>query len=381
LKIGFDASVIFSSAGGTRTYATQLLGAMLELRPDWTYLLYSRSPEQADELRRRWPDARVRAVALPGAPNAWRLQVRLPMRLRKDGVDLYHSLGYFLPLRWRGPKVVTIHDLNMYLNWRSWLRSRRLLNWADMVIETPFAARAAARIITDSLYSKESICRLLRVDPDHVAAIHLAPDPYFDDPPTPDEEAEARIVAGGRRYVLYVGVLSPQKNLGTLIRAFAASRLSVEGVSLVLAGADRSRHSTELRAIAAGAGVGERLVLPGFVSRAVLRALYHGALAVVLPSHGEGFGLPLVEAMAAGSPVFAANRQSLPEVVGDAGCVFEPDDVHGLGRLLGRVGTDDGFRERLAAKSNARRRAFSWRAAAEATARVYEQVVGERVPT
>jgi glycosyltransferase involved in cell wall biosynthesis len=375
LKVGIDASVIFSSAGGTRTYATQLVGSLLEVREGWTFLLYARSEEQARELRSRWPAASVRVVVVPGSPNVWRVQARLPARLGEDGVDVYHSLGYFLPLRWPGPKVVTIHDLNMYLNWRAWLRSRRLLNWADMAVETPFAARAADRIITDSEFSKESICRVLRVDPSRVAAIHLAPDEYFDAAPAPEEAEEARALAGGRRYVLYVGVLSPQKNLGTLIRAFAESGLVDAGVSLVLAGPDRSRHSGELRAVADSARVGSSLVLPGFVSRGVLRALYHEALVVVLPSHGEGFGLPLVEAMAAGAPVFAANRQSLPEVVGEAGCLFEPDDVNGLAALVRRAGTDGTFRAQLVARSHARRHDFSWPAAAEATAHVYEAVL------
>jgi glycosyltransferase involved in cell wall biosynthesis len=114
------------------------------------------------------------------------------------------------------------------------------------------------------------------------------------------------------------------------------------------------------------------------VSRPLLRALYRQALAVVLPSHGEGFGLPLVEAMASGAPVLAANRQSLPEVVADAGCLFEPDDVKGLADLLSRMGADPGFRSDLVGRGRARRQLFSWTSAAEATAAIYEEVVGRR---
>ena len=377
LRVGFDASVIFSSAGGTRVYAIQLLTALIDLKPDWTFLLYSRTAQQARDLKQMWAAPNVEATLVAGVPNALRIQARLPAQLRHDTVDVYHSLGYFLPLRWDGPKVVTVHDLNMYLNWANWLRSKRLLNWADMALQTPLAVRAADRIITDSQFSKDSICRILRVDPDRVAAIPLAPDAFFDDEPSTAEIDEARATTAGAPFVLYVGVLSPQKNLGMLIRAFAASSLPRAGARLVLAGTDRG-HGAALRAESGASGVSGQVQLAGFVSRPLLRALYHQALVVVLPSHGEGFGLPLVEAMASGAPVLAANRQSLPEVVGDAGCLFEPDDVRGLADLLSQMSADRAFRSDLVRRGRARRQHFSWTSAAEATAAIYEEVVSRR---
>jgi glycosyltransferase involved in cell wall biosynthesis len=377
MRIGFDASVVLTSAGGTRVYAVQLLSAMLELKPDWKYFLYSRSEEQSQELRRLWPGPNVEAPVVAARPNALRIQARLPAQLRRDTVDIYHSLGYFLPLRWPGPKVVTIHDLNIYLNWRNWLRSKRVFNWADMALQTPLAVRAADRIITDSQFSKDSICRILRVQPDRVAVIPLAPDAFFDEAPSASEIEEVRALTGGTPFVLYVGVLSPQKNLGMLIQAFAASSLPRSGGRLVLAGTDRG-YGASLRATAAASGVSTEVLFPGFVSRPVLRALYHEALVAVLPSHGEGFGLPVVEAMAAGTPVLAANRQSLPEVVGDAGCLFEPDDVSGLSVLLARMSEDPAFRSDLVRRGRERRPLFSWTAAAEATTAIYENVINRR---
>lgn len=374
MRIGYDASVIFSSAGGTRVYATQLLTAMIDLKPDWKYFLYSRSDEQARELKRQWTGPNVEAIWVAGAPNAVRTQTKLPSQLRRDAVDVYHSLGYFLPLGWAGPKVVTVHDLNMYLNWRKWIRAG-LLNWADLAVQTPLAVRAADHIVTDSQFSKDSICRILHVDPDRVAAIPLAPDPFFDEEPAADESGEARALTGGAPFVLFVGVLSPQKNLGMLIKAFAASSLPRAGARLVLAGSDRG-YGAALRAVGAASGVSDQVQLSGFVSRPLLRALYQQALVVVLPSHGEGFGLPLVEAMASGAPILAANRQSIPEVVGDAGCLFEPEDVTALAGLLTRISSDSAFRSELVRRGHTRRRRFSWRLAAEATAAIYEEVAG-----
>src|SRR5205814_1752745 len=114
----------------------------------------------------------------------------LPAALRDDHVDLYHSLGYFLPLRWRGPKVVTIHDMNVYAGWRNWLRPNKVLNWADMALQIPFAARAASRIITDSVASMELITQILRVSADRIVVVHLAPDSYFDTEPAADDTSE-----------------------------------------------------------------------------------------------------------------------------------------------------------------------------------------------
>jgi glycosyltransferase involved in cell wall biosynthesis len=375
LRIGFDASVIFSSLGGTGVYASQLLRALFESRPDWTFFPYVRSPEEARELNERWSAANAHPTVVAGSPNTWRVQTRLPAQLRHDRIDAYHSFGYFLPLAWRGPKIVTIHDLNIYVHWRSWMRPNKVLNWADMAVQTPLAMRAASSIITDSQFSKSSISKLMRVAPEKVVVIPLAPDPFFDSPPTKEEVAEARDLTSGAPFLLSVGFLSPVKNLGMLIKSFAASGLPGGGTFLVLAGSDQEGHADDLRATAMACGVSGQVLLPGFVSRELLRALYHTCLAVVLPSYAEGFGLPAVEAMACGAPVLAANRQSLPEVVGDAGLLFEPDDVDSLASLLKRLAGDSGLRQELARKALARRDLFSWRAAAESTAAVYESAV------
>jgi len=375
LKLGFDASVVFTSAGGTRVYASQLLEALSESRPGWDYVLYVRNAQQATELQRAFNGPHMHHSVVKASPNVWRVQARLPARLRADGVDLYHSFGYFLPLAWRGPKVVTIHDVNMFQNWRAWMAGPKVLQWADLVVQSPLAARAAERVITDSQFSKRAICRLLRIPESKVDVIPLAPDPFFDEPVRDEEREEARAITGGEPFVLFVGVVAPQKNLAMLIRAFAMSGLGASGVRLVLAGLDNTGHGEELKAVAAAEGVGDRVVLPGFVSSVALRALYHEAMAVVLPSHGEGFGLPLVEAMACGAPVLAASSQALPEIVGDAGCLFDANDAGELAGLLKRLHEDDAFRLELRRRGLARRKQFSWRATAEATVATYEEAL------
>lgn len=378
LTVGLDASVVASSVGGTRVYALQLLRALVALRPDWTFILYLRASGEEEKLGDLVQAGNVQTRVVPGRPNAWRIQVVLPSHLKRDHVDVYHSLGFFVPIRWRGPKVVTVHDLNFVVTARNWLRGPTLLRWLDLALQASTSIRAADRVITDSHSSQEQITRVMHIPKDRVQVILLAADPFFADAPSDGELAEAKALASGKPFVLFVGILSPQKNLLTLVRAYAKSRLPAAGVRLMLAGSDQESYAATIRETAQSVGVSGLVHTPGFVSRPVLRGLYRSALCVVLPSHGEGFGLPLVEGMASGTPILAANRQAIPEVLGDSGCLFEPDDVGAIADLLNRVAEDPSFREDLARRSRGGRERFSWQTTAAATAAVYEEVVAKR---
>lgn len=376
MRIGFDASVAGGQPGGTGTYAVQLLKALIPLRPEWTFVLYFRNAGEDNPLRTAPEGANLQRVTVPVRTNAAYVQVELPRRLARDAIDVYHSPGYFLPLRWRGDKVVTIHDLNMFLQLRHWMHREKFRAWLDLAVETPLSVHVARRIIVDSEWAKRDVCRILRVRRDRVRVIPLAPDAFFDQAPGEGEVASARAIAHGQRFILFVGILSPQKNLEGLLRAFAASGLAETGMRLVLAGADHEGYGRTIREIAARLHIADSVALPGYVPRSTLRALYADAVCLVLPSHGEGFGLPMVEAMARGTPILAADRQALPEVLGNGGCLFDPDDAGQLGTLLQRVARQDAFRAELARRACERRQAFSWERAATATAAVYEELHG-----
>lgn len=375
MRVGFDASVASGESGGTGTYATQLLNALVPMHPDWTFYLYFRNLADANPLLTRPAGENVVRVPVPGRLNLTRVQLSLPGQLVRDGIDLYHSPGYFLPLRWRGPKIVTIHDLNVYLQLRSWLRKGKLSSWADLSLQTPLSARMARRIIVDSTSAKNDVMRLLRVRADRVRVIPLAPDPYFDQAAASDDLAAAQQISGGKPFVLFVGVLSPQKNLEGLVQAFARSGIWRDGVALVIAGGDHEGYARELRAAAARERVAAAVRLPGYVPRSTLRGLYASTTCLVLPSHGEGFGLPMVEAMASGAPILAANRQALPEVLDGGGQLFDPNRLDDLCRLLRRVYEDPAFQSELRQLAKTRRRDFSWEKTAQATAEVYDEVL------
>jgi glycosyltransferase involved in cell wall biosynthesis len=180
-------------------------------------------------------------------------------------------------------------------------------------------------------------------------------------------------ITADKPFVLFVGVLSPQKNLRRLLLAFAQSSLPAEGINLVLAGRDESGYGAVLRRLARRLNVDSLLKLPGYVPRSTLRGLYAGALCLVLPSHGEGFGLPVVEAMALGAPILAANRQAIPEVIGEGGLLFDPTDSAALATLLNRVWLDAPLRRDLSERARLRRKDFSWEKTAALTADVYRE--------
>ena len=375
MDVAYDAAPITHGAGGTRTYALHLLEELVRLRPAWRFRLYLRG-ERTDGLEGVLTSPSVTAVNVGSRLNPWRVQAQLPRQLGRDRPRLFHSFGFFSPVAWAGPKVVTVHDLNMYSHVRNWMRPATFADWLDLAVETPASAWSAARVITDSNASRASIERLLRIPARRISVIPLAADPYFAEEPSAAERESAIAIAGGERFVLAVGVLSPQKNLANLISAFGRSGVAESGGRLVLAGADTSGYGAELREIARAAGVGAALTLAGYVTRPQLRALYDRAAVVVVSSHGEGFGLPVVEAMARGTPVLASDQQALPEVVGNPDLLFAPGDVDHLARLLRSALLEPGFAAAARAHSQRRRHDFSWRQTAEATAAVYEQVLG-----
>jgi glycosyltransferase involved in cell wall biosynthesis len=294
--------------------------------------------------------ARRLIAALPGAgvevrafrasgplPEVWFEQVGLPWRAR--GCDLLHAPSCFLPLRRPCPGVVTIHDVAFEEHPGDFApRTRR-----KFAFFTPRAARSAERVIVPSEFTAADVCERYGVDRANVRVIPEAPAlPVGGEEPPPG------------RYVLGVGDLRAKKNWGVLVEA--GRRL---GVRVVLAGAgDR-----------AGLDGAE---LTGYVNDARLDALMRGAAALVHPSLYEGFGLVLVEAMARGCPVLAADATALPETVGDAGVLFDPREPDDLAAKLGAVLDDPGD---LPARGRARAAQLSWERTARETAAVYAELV------
>ena len=282
-------------------------------------------------------------------------QVTLPRVLSRRAASLIHSPNCFLPLRRPCPGVVTVHDLAFEDHPEDFAR---LTGWKYRTF-TPRCARSAERVICVSEYTRRDLCERYGVDAERTRTIHSAPSlPIGDAAPPPGP------------YLLAVGDLRPKKNLVRLVRAFG--RLHREGLPhrLVLAGLD-SGEGGALRAAAAGAPV----ELTGYVDDARLDALMRGADLLVYPSLYEGFGLVVVEAMARGCPVAAADATALPEAAGGAAALFDPLDEEHMASTIRAVLEDDDRRADLVQRGRARAAELSWDRTAQLTAAVYRELL------
>jgi glycosyltransferase involved in cell wall biosynthesis len=295
----------------------------------------------------------VTRVVVDAAPTAWWVQMALPGVLRRDAIDVFLSPYYKRPLVTPCPAVITIHDL-FFIGYPG---RRRPIYDAVMTAAARLYARGAAAIIADSAHSRDAIVARLGISGARIAVIPVGLGPEFR--PTTPTPAQRERYGLGRAYVLYVGNFLPHKNLPRLLRAWAALPEPLRRAHrLVLAGGAMAGRS-EVAAQAAALGLGEGIVFAGGVEDTDLPALYGGASLVVLPSLEEGFGLPALEGMACGAPVVATCRGAVPEVVGDAGVLIDPEDERALTGALQRVLTGDVDRAALRRASLARATEFT----------------------
>lgn len=309
-------------------------------------------------------------VNSPGARIAWE-QTGLAVQARMKHVDLFHGPVNALPRVLGMAAVVTIHDL-AFLEWPEHVTRRRYLYLRSAVRH---AVKSSRLVITPSEATKGEVVSRLGADPDRVVVTPLAVSRAIT-PATVDEVTAVR----GRHgllapYILYVGTLEPRKNLVRLIRAFTL--LAAGGpaeLELALVGPIGWRTEELLRAVEESP-VRSRIRQLGFVDDADLAALYSGAAAVAIPSISEGFGLPVLEAMAAGGAVLTSNTSSLPEVAGEAALLVDPLDEGSIAAGLRRLLEDVELNERLRAMGPGRAAEFSWERTAELTVAAYRRAV------
>lgn len=271
-----------------------------------------------------------------------------------------------------GHQVLTIHDLAS-IDHPEWF-GMRFSTWYRSI--TPLLARRVSRLITVSQFSKRRLLELTGIPESRVAVIPNGVDSRFH-PRSPDEIRRMREKTNikPRSYFLSVSSLEPRKNLPQLLKAWelSVSRLPKD-VWLVIAGAegkDNIFRATNIQTIP------PRVLFAGFVADEDLPALYSGAIALVYPSMYEGFGLPALEAMAAGTVPIAADATALPEVVGDAGLLVDPFQVEELTQAIIRIAEDSTLRAQLCCRAVQRSRCFTWECAADRTWRVLEEAAAD----
>jgi glycosyltransferase involved in cell wall biosynthesis len=354
-RIGFDGLSITARPAGSGRVALELLVAMAKSprRPSLVAVLPRDSA--ADERLGDLADVEVVRAPTPGpdTPRAlWFQHATMPRLLRAAGVDVHLGASFVLPLRDVGvPSIAIVHDLS----WRLFpeTKTRRFRAYMDAVV--PRAIRRARFVVTGAQSARREI---LAAAPDVDAAKVRV---------VPWGVARATVPVGAdpgvaRPYVLSVSNFDRRKNLPTLVAAWR--RLREEGLphALVLVG-DPDRAAALVREV--GGDDGGRLVTPGYVAQDRLAALYAGADLVVVPSVYEGFGLPVIEAFAAGAAVACSNASSLPEVAGDAAVLFDPGRVDDVARGIREALHPGPEREARVERGRARAAALGWERAAE----------------
>ena len=302
------------------------------------------------------------------------MQFLLPGILKKVRPDLMHYTNYLAPVGGDTPYVLSIHDMSLQLfpechTWKKRLLTSRLL---------PLAARRARLILTPSESTRNDVVRLLPVDPERVRMIPYAASPRFVRT-EPDYARLERLYGVRAPYFLYVGTLEPRKNLPRLVRAFARVAGSLPDHQLVLVGQRGWKYQATLDEMARPELRG-RVVMPGYVPEEDLPALISGAVAFVYPSLYEGFGLPVVEAMACGTPVLTTRTSSLAEIAEGAALLVDPKQEAGFADALVALASDPALREDLIARGRARAALYSWSRTGRETVAAYREALEGGAP-
>jgi glycosyltransferase involved in cell wall biosynthesis len=300
-------------------------------------------------------------------------QLLLPLRMRRDGAQLIHGPANSLPLFEAGlPGVVTIHDLAIY-DHPEWFPAGQ---WFATRVVVPQSARRARLIICPSEATRRAVVRLFGIVPDRCRVIPHGVDTEFALPASPPVRAEVRARYGlPERYLLQLGTVQPRKNYITSLRALARIPIA-QRIPLVVAGAFGWNYDPVVDAVRE-LELRDWVRFVGYAGLPDLPALYQMAEAVLFPSLDEGFGLPLLEAFAGGTPVVASNAGAIPEVAGEAALLSSPEDAQALADNLLRLLTDDRLRERQVAAGRARAARYTWSASAAAHRAAYESVVNQ----
>jgi glycosyltransferase involved in cell wall biosynthesis len=312
-------------------------------------------------LRSRWPTSKVPVRVV------WE-QCALPWVLRYIKADLVHGPVNIIPLLSPCPTITTIHDL-CFVRFRYLLRpSRRLYQ----LVMTRLSARRARRIIAVSTHTADEITRLFQTPRERIDVIQHGVDPSFH--PRPAEEVETFRQRHGLpdRFVLAVGTLEPRKNHTKLVEAF--SRIYDSGVKLILVGG-RGWLYKDLFARVETLGLSEHVTFAGYVPNEELPLWYNAATIFVYPSLYEGFGMPILEAQACGTPVLTSNIPPMTEAAGDAALLVPPTDVDALAMALQRLLTETLLQQELKERGLAHAKHFSWRHTAQKTTCVYRRAL------
>ena len=400
MRIGIDYTSAATQGAGIGRYTRELMRALLAQPSPHTYSLFYAHRQRIDHSNFQRPTSNLHHLPFHDKwlMRVWqRFQIPLPVELIVGKIDLFHSPDFTLPPTLPGvPTLLTVHDLSFVRDPDSaWPSLRAFLNKA-----VPRSVKRATHVLADSLTTKNDLIELFGTPAGKITVLYSGVESRF--APVRDRVEIDRVCAKyqlPRPFILSVGTLQPRKNYARLIQAFAqlinephpstTRRAHRERNEVESKDAPHSAQDAELHLVITGGkgwmyesifeqvkslGLENRVHFPGFVDDADLPALYSAADLFAYVSLYEGFGLPLLEAMACGTPVVTSNVSSLPEVVGDVGLQVDPRDVDAITRALRTMIDDADLRSRTIAAGRDRARMFTWEKAARELLEIYDSM-------
>ena len=376
MTVYVDVSAAVNARAGLGRYAANIAHATAALKPGQVGVFYNQTRE-----------ARIPSEieGLPGKSvsvgyKPWRMAVWMAQltgvgfnRLLPDATCFHATEHLLMPLR-GVPSVLTVHDLIYH----RFPQHHKRLNYWYLNAAMPLYVRRADAIVAISEATRRDLIELYGTPPDKISVIYEAAAPHFA-PPPPDPRPALDYVraryALPARYLITLGTVEPRKNLPRLLEALAQLRPDHPDLALVVVGGRGWLYGDFFNRIDS-LGLTEHVRVLGYVPDDELSPLFWGAVAAVVPSLYEGFGLPVLEAMACGCPVVSSNAASLPEVGGEAARYFDPADVEAMRTAIDAVTGDEKLRARMRAAGLEQAARFSWERAARETWAVYEKVIG-----
>lgn len=368
-RIGLDARFYHSSHAGLSRVTQEVIKRMATLDTTNQYYVFLTHKDKEE-----WTidQPNFTPVFVDQGHYSYSEQTGFLRTLNSYQLDLVHFFNFNHPLLYRRPFIVTLYDMTYYFQPAGRSKKSLIRKQAfNMVFR--HAMHKALRIISISHYSLQDVVKHLGVDKKKIDVIHLGPgEPLLI--PKDSKTVAAKALGTDQPYFFFLSSWRPHKGIVTLIEAFNLLKAKGYPHKLVLGGR-KDVSNTAVRDAYEGSPYKEDIIAPGFVDEAVLPALFHEAVASVCPSEYEGFGLPPLEAFSYKTAVIAANNSSLPEVVGDAGILFETKNAQALMEAMERLITDTHLRSELIAKGSEQLKKFSWDKTAEETLAVYHKVL------
>lgn len=377
-RIGIDVTAAVTQGGGIGRYTRELVQALAAIDDRETYhLFYGKMPAHPPVPH---PLPQKTNFHLHPAPlnerwlyRLWyRLQLPLPIQWFTGELDLFHSPDFVLPpVRGSIPTLLTVHDLSFVHHPETF--TPKLVNYLNRVV--PASIQRATHILADSQSTKRDLIQLWQIPEQKITVLYSGVSPHFQ-PITENKYIRAlrsKYNLGDQPYLLSVGTVQPRKNYQMLIRAFQPIAQKWHH-NLVIAGS-KGWLSDQIWAEVAAQGLEERVKLIGFVTDAEMPALYTAASLFLFPSLYEGFGFPLLEAMACGVPIITANSSSLPEVAGEATLQLSPHDQQSWTTSIHQLLQDKARRTKMVADGFRQVRQFSWQKAARQLLALYQTIL------